>query len=62
MKPPVGAETVEMVDGRIFWSLDNWATIYVINASGRCRQVAADKIDLVRFLAVAQSSWAGDAS
>lgn len=61
MKPPQGAETVEMVDGRLFWSLDRWATIYEITRSGRGRQVPVEKADLVRFLAVSQSSWAGDA-
>jgi hypothetical protein len=62
MKPPKGAETIEMVDGRIFFSRDNWQTTYVIKpGSDRARKVPRRQADLVRFLAVSQSSWAGDA-
>ena len=60
---PKGAETVEMVDGRVYYSTDNWATVWVttiveITPPGvaRARRVTGRAADLARFLAVAQSS------
>lgn len=62
-KPPAGAEVVEMVDGRVFWSRDGWRTIYRIKPDDdRSRLVRNPRAaDHVRFLAVSQSSWAGNA-
>ena len=55
LKPPAEAETVQTVDGRIFWSRDNWATVYLIQR-GKQRKLGGKEADLARFLAVAQSS------
>jgi hypothetical protein len=49
-------ERVEMVDGRTYYSDDNWTTVYLIRPSGKRRLVAGKEADLARFLAVAQSS------
>lgn len=58
-----GAEMIEMVDGRVFFSRDNWQTIFLIPEAGSKPRKVTDrrKADLVRFLAVSQSSWAGNA-
>jgi hypothetical protein len=56
---PKGAETVEMVDGRVYFSTDNWATVYRLWRGNSHRwRIVTDKqeADLARFLAVAQSS------
>jgi hypothetical protein len=50
MKIPAGAKTIEMVDGRVYYSLDNWHTIYL--ARPNPRQVIGEEADLVRFLVV----------
>lgn len=57
-RPPADAETVEMLNGIIYWSRDNWQTIYAFTPSTkRSRKVAAGVAsDRVRFLAVSQSS------
>lgn len=55
MKPPSGAETVETIDGRLFYSTDAWRTVYIIVA-GKRRKVTGPEADLARFLAAAQSS------
>ena len=52
-------ETVEMLDGRVYYSDDNWQTVYKVNISGMggSRRITSKKeADLVRFIAVAQSS------
>lgn len=49
-------ETVEMVDGRVFYSDDNWQTVYLIRPSGKTKLLTGKEADLVRFIAVAQSS------
>ncbi|MER8619212.1 hypothetical protein NKG99_20635 [Mesorhizobium sp. M1409] len=49
-------ETVEMVDGRVYFSDDNWTTVHVIPPGGQPRRVTGKAADLARFLAVAQSS------
>lgn len=57
-------ETIEMVDGRVYISDDNWTTIWMRKPTGwkpghmSPAQKITDKAeaDLVRFLAVAQSS------
>ena len=43
-------ESIEMVDGRVFISDDNWQTIWVRKITDK------QEADLVRFLAVCQSS------
>lgn len=55
-------ETVEMVDGRVYASDDNWQTATVTPRGGRARRLAGADLELARFLAVSQSSWRGDAS
>lgn len=58
-------ETVEMVDGRIYYSDDNWQTIYRKHRRDRLRifpVLDKQEADLARFLAVSQSSWQGNAS
>jgi hypothetical protein len=59
-KPPqtrVEPELIVMADGRQFWSNDNWQTIWQLSREGlRWRKVPESEADLVRFLAVAQSS------
>lgn len=39
MKPPKGAETVEMIDGRTYYSTDNWQTVFVIRPGEKPRRV-----------------------
>ncbi len=55
MKPPPNAETVETIDGRVFYSTDKWQTVFLISA-GKRRKVTGDEADRARYLAVAQSS------
>lgn len=31
---PVNAETIEMLDGRIYWTVDNWATVFIADPHG----------------------------
>jgi hypothetical protein len=50
-------DTVEMVDGRVYLTTDNWQTIFMKQrGDDRIRRVPAKQLDFVRFLAVAQSS------
>jgi hypothetical protein len=49
-------ETVEMADGRVYYTDDNWQTVYVQVREGRARKLKGKEADLARFLAVAQSS------
>lgn len=52
-------ETVEMVDGRVYFSDDNWKTVWQSrDYDGRSHRKVLDKdeADTVRFIAVAQSS------
>ena len=53
---PKGAETVEMVDGRVYFSTDNWTTVYVVRPSGKTSLVTGRAADLARFIAISQSS------
>lgn len=55
---PKGAETVEMVDGRVYYSTDNWQAIWLIRPHYEVATKVRDrrKADLIRFLAVSQSS------
>lgn len=54
-KPPPNAETVETIDGRVFYSVDGWETVFVI-AAGKRRKVTGAEADRARYLAAAQSS------
>jgi hypothetical protein len=57
-------ETVEMVDGRVYSSDDNWQTIWLRKPTGwrpghmsPARRITdKEEADLIRFIAVAQSS------
>jgi len=53
-------ERVEMVDGRVYLSPDNWVSVFK-KSGGRMRPVA-DKAeaDLARYIAVAQSRASAD--
>jgi len=52
--PKPKRETLEMVDGRVFFSTDNWATIWQSRGLGRSHRKILDKqeSDHIRFLAV----------
>lgn len=48
---PVDEKRIEMVDGRVYVSPDNWLTIYRITPSGRRRKVTdPQEIGIVRIL------------
>ena len=48
-------ETVEMVDGRIYFSDDNWETVWKMRR-GTSHRIVKDKAeaDLARYLAITQ--------
>lgn len=51
-----------MLDGRQYWTDDNWQTAWLLSRdSKRWRQVPKEAIELVRFIAISQGSWQGDA-
>lgn len=55
MKPKRKRETVEMVDGRVYFSDDGWETVWRVQRSGRMtrsRLADKDEADLARFLAM----------
>jgi len=54
-KIPAGAETVEMVDGRIYYSTDKWHTVYLVKPDGKARKLSGKEADLARFLAISKS-------
>jgi len=62
MSKPKAADMVEMVDGRLYLSDDNWQTATLVEKSGKVRTLEGQELELARFLAVSQSSWAGNAS
>lgn len=48
-------ETVEMVDGRVYLTTDNWETVYV-KRNGKMRRVTDKKeADRARLFAIAQA-------
>lgn len=52
-------ETLEMLDGRVYYSEDNWHTIW--QAGEKPRKVTdKGEADRIRFLVVAQSSGGPD--
>ena len=55
--PPAGAETIELIDHTVYWSRDNWQTIFEIRpGADRSRKLPVSQANLVRFLAIAQAS------
>jgi hypothetical protein len=52
MKLPANAETVEMTDGRVYYSTDNWHTIYVVKPGGKPRKLTGKQASHARLLAV----------
>jgi hypothetical protein len=58
MKPKPKREKVELIDHRVFFSTDNWKTIWQERGLGRSHRKVLDKeeADMVRFIAIAQSS------
>jgi hypothetical protein len=48
-------EDLHMLDGRIYETEDNWQTVWLLR-DGKRSKVTGRDADLVRFLAVAQSS------
>ncbi len=52
MKIPAGAETVEMVDGRLYYSLDQWHTVYIVERGKVRKLTGREEADLARFLAI----------
>jgi hypothetical protein len=44
-------QEVEMVDGRVYFSDDNWATIW-LRRRGKTRRVTGHEANLARFLAI----------
>ena len=55
-------EVVEMVDGRVYFSSDNWQTATLVDDEGRITRLTGTALDFARFLAISQASWAGNAS
>ena len=53
---PKDTQTVEMLDGRVYYSQDGWVTVWLIDAAGKVRQLQGKAADLGRFLAVTQAS------
>ena len=43
-------QTIRMVDGRVFVSDDDWATIYRQSAKGALKRLNKDETDRVRLL------------
>ena len=52
---PTNAETIEMLDGRVFFSTDTWVTVFVAKPGEQLRKVTGRAADVARFLAVAQA-------
>jgi hypothetical protein len=55
---PKGTEAVEMLDGRVYYSQDGWATVWLIDRDGTARRLKGKAADLGRFLAITQASAA----
>ncbi|NUR12316.1 MAG: hypothetical protein HOQ20_10815 [Bradyrhizobium sp.] len=52
-KIPADAKTVEMIDGRVYYSLDNWHTAYIVEPGrAKARKLSGKEADLARFLAI----------
>ena len=52
-------EQVEMVDGRVYSTVDGWVTVYVTRRGGRKRKVGKEEADRARFLAIMQQEGGG---
>ncbi|WP_181171767.1 MULTISPECIES: hypothetical protein [unclassified Mesorhizobium] len=52
-KIPASAETVEMIDGRVYYSLDKWHTVFLVEPGrAKARKLTGEEADLARFLAL----------
>jgi hypothetical protein len=51
-----GEDRVDCIDGRSYFTDDNWTTVWLQPAKGKARKITGQDADLARFLAVAQSS------
>lgn len=58
---PREAETIEMVDGRVYWSTDKWQSAALIDRYGKVCKLEGQSLHHAQFLAVSQASWAGNA-
>ena len=45
-------QEIETVDGRTFYSDDNWQTVYLVTRDGKPRQITGKTANLARFLAI----------
>ena len=55
-------ETVEMADGRLYFSTDGWKTVWLMRGMGRSHRKVLDKqeADMARFIAIAQTRATAD--
>jgi hypothetical protein len=63
MKPASNPrETIEMVDGSVYYSDDHWVTIYkvALGGQGGARKVTGSTADRVRYIAVLQHGGGRD--
>lgn len=53
---PAKAERIDMLDRRVFWSTDNWTTVFVQKPDDETsRRLTGRAADRARFLAIAQA-------
>ena len=52
---PAERQTIEMLDGRVYWSTDGWQTVWQRRVTGLHRRVTGKEADLVRLLAAHQA-------
>ena len=45
-------ETVEMADGRVYSTQDNWVTIFVVTPAGKQQVLDREEAEQVRFIAL----------
>jgi hypothetical protein len=50
-----GDDELVMLDGRRFFTHDNWQTVF-LDSDGKVRRVTGEAANRIRYLAVAQSS------
>ncbi|MBZ9856721.1 hypothetical protein LB566_23295 [Mesorhizobium sp. CA13] len=52
-KIPAQAAKVEMVDGRVYYSTDDWHTVFIVEPGrAKARKLSGEEADLARFLAL----------
>jgi hypothetical protein len=50
-------ERLEMLDGRVYFSDDNWATVYLMRPSGKTKLIdKKEEADKIRYLVLCQHS------